>query len=414
MNTHLTLVAGGSLPVQAKPAAGTSAPGFDAEMLNALASAAAGLPLPEEMAAAGLVAKAPDGAKEEGRPDGFADIIELPAAPGNASSPAASQQTGDLPGQHFLRPGTLADAPLPGAAQTDSKEQMAEETPALSPALPAAGNSAPAKETGFRALPAPGARSAAEGGSPTAALSPQPGQQGSAQSVAVSPSAVGFPAAAGGITTVAATGTSFTGASAGGVPGGPAQQGGLAAKGADPISPLGEAQPGGAPAQLFAVAGQHPPAVAQAAQASMPAPAVSPPLNTQLQGPLFSLATAKPGEHTMTLSVTPDDLGPVTVRAHIGADGVRVELFAPNDAGREALRAILQDLKRDLASAGLGADLDLSSQNQPDEPGTGESKHPRDSANQDDTTGRQLRGPGHHARPYLRLSGAETGLDVLA
>jgi flagellar hook-length control protein FliK len=116
----------------------------------------------------------------------------------------------------------------------------------------------------------------------------------------------------------------------------------------------------------------------------------------------------------MTLSVTPDDLGPVTIRAHVGADGVRVELFAPNDAGREALRAILQDLKRDLASAGLGADLDLSSQNQPDEPETGGFERPRDSANQEDTTGRQLGGPGHHAGPYLCLSGSETGLDVLA
>jgi flagellar hook-length control protein FliK len=67
----------------------------------------------------------------------------------------------------------------------------------------------------------------------------------------------------------------------------------------------------------------------------------------------------------MTVSVTPDSLGPVTVRAHVGAEGVRVELFAPNDLGRDAIRAIIPDLRRDLAGAGLGSNLSLSSQNQP-------------------------------------------------
>ncbi len=44
---------------------------------------------------------------------------------------------------------------------------------------------------------------------------------------------------------------------------------------------------------------------------------------------------------------------------------MRVELFAPTDAGRDALRAILPDLRRDLSSTGLTGTLDLSSQNQP-------------------------------------------------
>lgn len=67
----------------------------------------------------------------------------------------------------------------------------------------------------------------------------------------------------------------------------------------------------------------------------------------------------------MTVHVTPDLLGPVTVRAHVGAEGVRVELFAPTDAGRDALRSILSDLRKDLSGAGLSGTLDLSSQNQP-------------------------------------------------
>jgi flagellar hook-length control protein FliK len=71
----------------------------------------------------------------------------------------------------------------------------------------------------------------------------------------------------------------------------------------------------------------------------------------------------------MTVSVTPDNLGPVTVRAHVGAEGVRVELFAPTDLGRDAIRAIIPDLRRDLAGAGLGGNLSLSSQNQPSSDG---------------------------------------------
>ena len=87
--------------------------------------------------------------------------------------------------------------------------------------------------------------------------------------------------------------------------------------------------------------------------------------------PLFSLATAASGEHVLTLSVTPDNLGPVTVRAHVSAEGVRVELFAPNDLGRDALRAILPELRRDLAGTGMNANLQLSSNNQPGSTGSG-------------------------------------------
>ena len=89
----------------------------------------------------------------------------------------------------------------------------------------------------------------------------------------------------------------------------------------------------------------------------------------QLARPIFTLATAGPGSHTMTISVTPDTLGPVMVRAHVGPEGIRVELFAPTDLGRDAIRAILPDLRKDLAGAGVGANLDLSSQNQPSDAG---------------------------------------------
>ncbi len=93
------------------------------------------------------------------------------------------------------------------------------------------------------------------------------------------------------------------------------------------------------------------------------------PFAGQLARPIFTLAAAGPGSHTMTISVTPDTLGPVTVQAHVSPEGIRVELFAPTDLGRDAIRAILPDLRKDLAGAGVGANLDLSSHNQPSDAG---------------------------------------------
>ena len=125
----------------------------------------------------------------------------------------------------------------------------------------------------------------------------------------------------------------------------------------------------------------------------------------------------------MTINVTPDNLGPVTVRAHISAGDVRLELFAPNDAGREALRSILPDLKRDLAGSGLNANLDLSSGNQPGpqsgqqgllgEPGGQGSRNtpvPTSRGNAD-VPARQAPGPAPGARSSRP---ADSTLDVLA
>lgn len=104
------------------------------------------------------------------------------------------------------------------------------------------------------------------------------------------------------------------------------------------------------------------PASAPVTSAAHPAP-----LLNQLSLPLVRLAAAAPGEHVITVKVNPETLGPVTVRAHIGVDGVRVEMFAPTDSGREALRHILGDLRRDLAggSTGAGSTLTLSDHSHP-------------------------------------------------
>ncbi|MFJ6028446.1 flagellar hook-length control protein FliK [Pseudarthrobacter sp. NPDC092424] len=199
---------------------------------------------------------------------------------------------------------------------------------------------------------------------------------------------------------------------------------------ANPTAPGGElqarpAQPAvvpdsGAPAQVPGpVPGPAlPPAPAPAPTAGAgPVQAAHPTLAGQLAGPVFSLAAGKPGQYTMTLSVTPENLGPVTVRAHIGAELVRVELFAPNDAGREALRSILQDLKRDLAAAGLGTTLDLSARSGPDDGGqSGPRDRPGERAG--NSTGRfqavtAAARPDQDPHPHLRYAGT-SGLDVLA
>ncbi|GAA3863573.1 hypothetical protein GCM10022381_04440 [Leifsonia kafniensis] len=115
------------------------------------------------------------------------------------------------------------------------------------------------------------------------------------------------------------------------------------------------------------------------------------------------------GEHTLTITVTPDNLGPVTVRAHVAGEHVRIELFAPNGEGRDALKQILTDLRRDLASQGLGAQLDLSSKSQPDSGDrSGSERHlPHESP----ARGRQFETERQPRRP---VSGQTSMLDVLA
>jgi flagellar hook-length control protein FliK len=86
------------------------------------------------------------------------------------------------------------------------------------------------------------------------------------------------------------------------------------------------------------------------------------PLQTQIAAPVFTLAQGSAGEQTITITVTPENLGPVTVSARTSAGSMHIELSAPSDAGREALRALLTDLRRDLAVAGIHSSLSLSTQ----------------------------------------------------
>ncbi|MFJ2541581.1 hypothetical protein [Microbacterium sp. NPDC087589] len=76
---------------------------------------------------------------------------------------------------------------------------------------------------------------------------------------------------------------------------------------------------------------------------------------------VVSIAQRPMGSHQLTMTVNPDSLGPVTVRAHITASGeVQVELSGATDAGRDALRTMLVDLRRDLAAVMPHATLSVN------------------------------------------------------
>ncbi|MUK01423.1 hypothetical protein GM708_05475 [Vibrio cholerae] len=94
-------------------------------------------------------------------------------------------------------------------------------------------------------------------------------------------------------------------------------------------------------------------------------PAVRPPvpLPQQLGAPAFALvqtaADASVGTSTITVTVAPEDLGPISIRASFSPDGTRLEFFSATDTGREALKQALPDLRREASSSGLSASLDL-------------------------------------------------------
>ncbi|TPV52570.1 flagellar hook-length control protein FliK [Pseudarthrobacter phenanthrenivorans] len=353
---------------------------------------------------------------------GLPGVVRTETVPTGAASMAAPPGTvsGAVP---------VTGAPLAGtsAAGTAAGESVAVELPLPQvlavaggyPAVPVSVSQDSAAAWGTTAAPQVPLQGAAGAAGTAVAAAAQGLPAGSAvpPGTAPTPASASVAAPIEGTPNAAAPGTSASGVASGTAAGAPsASVDGATANQPGPAAVPAPA-PGapGAPAQApgNAVTAAPAPATAHA-----PSPA-HPPLAGQLSGPLFSLSSARAGEHTMTLSVTPENLGPVTVRAHIGTEGVRVELFAPNDAGREALRAILQDLRRDLAAAGLGTGLDLSARNNPHD-GTGDGAGGTGGEPSDDGP-RQLRLPsgqpavpaGPDTHTHLRNAGT-TGLDVLA
>lgn len=118
-------------------------------------------------------------------------------------------------------------------------------------------------------------------------------------------------------------------------------------------TPVASAAPAAAPS----VSTPNP--VAQAAPTY--APNLSQQLFDQMQHQLSRLKVLGQGQHQLKLAINPETFGPVRVAANFHADGtVHLQLLGASEAAREQLRQALSDLRRDLASTGLQADLDLA------------------------------------------------------
>lgn len=146
--------------------------------------------------------------------------------------------------------------------------------------------------------------------------------------------------------------------------------------------------------------------------AAPPPAAPGQPLQQQLAQPMIRLASAENGDHTMVVRIAPDDLGPVTIQAHVSDAGVKIELFAPNEAGREAIKQILPELRRDLTSTASTGSVNVSDQNAPGADSNEHAREPR--ATPQDGGGRASRDlPNDPAPSPLRRSSAHA-LDVFA
>lgn len=174
-----------------------------------------------------------------------------------------------------------------------------------------------------------------------------------------------------------------------------------AASSSSPSAPGSPAAP--APLLGGSVAVQQTDAAAPALP-GRPIQGAHPSLSTQIGTELLSLRQAADGDHIVTVAVRPDNLGPVTISAVVGRDGMSVELFSPSSEGRDALKQMLPDLRRDLASTGgPGSSLDLGARDAPQE-------RPRH---------REFNGGGHVAEPRFRapvpvaLHPSSARLDVL-
>lgn len=142
-----------------------------------------------------------------------------------------------------------------------------------------------------------------------------------------------------------------------------------------PIAPLspGTSAPPAVPATEPVAVPAGPIAATPTASAAVPVPeqasppaATAPSLPAQLVPRLTSVKSLGDGVHRLTLRVEPESIGAVRVVAEVRGEVVRLELVGGTEAAREALRAVLPELKRDLAATGMQAQLELG------DPGNGQ------------------------------------------
>jgi len=302
-------------------------------------SAAASAVVPSADAAPSLAAAAPslavgDGSRARERENGRV-ARDSPAALAGAALPASARAA---------QP-SLAEGDTPRAAQGENGRAARVSPSGVAAAGTAPSGPAPVVAGGLPATPATGAPSLVPSDTPRAAKA-ENGRAARVSPPVTPPTAPTAPTPAAAATT--------------------APQHGADAIVRTQGEPSLQAGPTGrTPEATFAL--PPPTSTAPTTTAPTAAPAAQPaPLAQQLARPVFTLAQAGHGDHVVTVQVVPDTLGPVTVRAHVTAQGMHVELFAASDAGRDAVRQVLPDLRRDAATTGVATTLDLSSQNHPD------------------------------------------------
>ncbi|MFD1721206.1 flagellar hook-length control protein FliK, partial [Amnibacterium endophyticum] len=146
-------------------------------------------------------------------------------------------------------------------------------------------------------------------------------------------------------------------------------------------------------AALSSAVGAQP--AASVAPAAPSAPPATPTLPQQLAEPIVLLQSAPDGEHVVIVKVTPENLGPVTVHAHVAHGDLDVQLFAPNADGRDALKSMLSDLRRDPGADAAGTSTTLSL-------GTGDAPQQQPQGQRD----LGASGGGREARPTWQPQGA--------
>jgi flagellar hook-length control protein FliK len=124
-------------------------------------------------------------------------------------------------------------------------------------------------------------------------------------------------------------------------------------------------QPDGPTAQTFALPTPATHLVAAPQDASPPAQLPSAPA-AQVAQVVAPLREQPDGIHRLTVHLHPAELGPVSITAEVRAGQIHLHLAGATDAGREALRAALPDLHRELQQSGFStSSLDVSHQPPP-------------------------------------------------
>ncbi|MDI6103960.1 flagellar hook-length control protein FliK, partial [Actinoplanes sp. NEAU-A12] len=133
------------------------------------------------------------------------------------------------------------------------------------------------------------------------------------------------------------------------------------------LPPAAGAETAGAPAPAAGLPGMTGPQAAAPAAPIAEAPAAAPPAPSTPAPPAAQLATRivplkldADGVHRLTVHLHPVDLGPVQVVAEIRNGDITVQLSGATEAGAEALRSSLDELRQELENAGFNnCSLDL-------------------------------------------------------